>query len=114
MSDRLLPALAEARQRFMDLVAELRPKLHRYCARMTGSVFDGEDIVQDVYVRALQALSDEGAAIDNLEGWLFRIANNAALDWLRRRARRDPAPADEIDDVADAGAGPETPIEVAA
>jgi len=36
MSDLFLPAIAEARQRFMDLVAEVRPELHRYCARMTS------------------------------------------------------------------------------
>ena len=48
----LLPAMAEARERFMDLVAELRPELHRYCARMTGSVFDGEDVIQDTLAKA--------------------------------------------------------------
>lgn len=43
----LVTNMAEARQRFMDLVAEVRPELHRYCARMTGSVFDGEGLVLD-------------------------------------------------------------------
>ena len=37
----------------MDLMAEVRPELHRYCARMTGSVFDGEDIVQETLAKAL-------------------------------------------------------------
>lgn len=68
------------------LVGELRPKLHRYCARMTGSAFDGEDIVQDALMKALAALPDVGV-VDNPEGWLFRIAHNTALDFLRRRAR---------------------------
>lgn len=66
----------------------LRPRLHRYCARMVGSALDGEDIVQDALLRALEsALPDR--PIDNPEGWLFRIAHNLALDWLRRRARVD-------------------------
>src|SRR5262249_579743 len=39
------------------LLGELRPKLHRYCARMTGSVIDGEDVVQDALVKAIEALS---------------------------------------------------------
>ncbi len=30
---------------FDRLLGELRPKLHRYCARMTGSVVDGVDVV---------------------------------------------------------------------
>jgi RNA polymerase sigma-70 factor, ECF subfamily len=73
---------------FERLARELRPKLHRYCARMAGSAVDGEDIVQDALMKALTALPNVGA-IDNPEGWLFRIAHNTALDHLRRRAR-DP------------------------
>jgi RNA polymerase sigma-70 factor (ECF subfamily) len=78
----------------------LRPRLHRYCTRMVGSVLDAEDIVQDALVRALEA---PDRPIDNPEGWLFRIAHNLALDLLRRRAR---APAmrdeDDVDLIADA------------
>lgn len=76
----------DARDKFERLVGELRPKLHRYCARMTGSAVDGEDIVQDALIKALAALPNIGV-IDNPEGWLFRIAHNTALDFLRRRAR---------------------------
>src|SRR6202795_4609479 len=76
----------DAREQFEQLVGELRPKLHRYCARMTGSAVDGEDIVQDALIKALAALPSVGV-IDNPEGWLFRIAHNTALDFLRRRAR---------------------------
>src|SRR6266702_1763700 len=64
----------------------LRPTLHRYCARMVGSALDGEDIVQEALLHALEsALPDR--PIENPEGWLFRIAHNLALDFLRRRAR---------------------------
>src|SRR3954464_7744319 len=73
---------------FERLLAELRPKLHRYCARMTGSVIDGEDVVQEALLKAIEAL-DENGAIANPEAWLFRIAHNAALDHLRRRARQE-------------------------
>src|ERR1700734_2127323 len=76
----------DARDQFERLVGEFRPKLHRYCARMTGSAVDGEDIVQDALIKALAALPSVGV-IDNPEGWLFRIAHNTALDFLRRRAR---------------------------
>jgi DNA-directed RNA polymerase specialized sigma24 family protein len=40
------------REAFDRLVGELRPKLHRYCARMTGSVLDGEDVVHEAIVKA--------------------------------------------------------------
>ena len=59
---------------------------------MTGSVIDGEDVVQEALIKAVEALPDAGS-IAHPEGWLFRIAHNAALDFLRRRARRiAPAP----------------------
>lgn len=83
-----LPAMAEARARFTELVGELRPELHRYCARMTGSVFDGEDIVQTAIEKAYYAL---GQMTDppELRPWLFSIAHNAAMDFLKRYERRN-------------------------
>lgn len=78
--------ITNAAWEFERLVGELRPKLHRYCARMTGSAVDGEDIVQDALIKALAALPNV-SVIDNPEGWLFRIAHNTALDFLRLRAR---------------------------
>src|SRR3954452_23923647 len=81
---------AASKQNFERLLAELRPKLHRYSARMTGSVIDGEDVVQGALMKAIEAFAEAGP-IANPEGWLFRIAHNAALDYLRRRARRETA-----------------------
>src|SRR6266446_723223 len=53
MSERdLIGDLRLTRERFATLVAEIRPELHRYCARMTGSIADGEDVVQDTLARA--------------------------------------------------------------
>jgi RNA polymerase sigma-70 factor (ECF subfamily) len=64
------------------LLAEMRPKLHRYCARMVGSVIDGEDVLQDALIKAVESHATAGA-IGNPEGWLFRIAHKTALDFLR-------------------------------
>jgi RNA polymerase sigma-70 factor (ECF subfamily) len=86
------------REAFDRLVGELRPKMHRYCARMTGSVLDGEDVVHEAVVKAMEALSQPGL-IARPEAWLFRIAHNAALDFLRHRARQDAAHADEDPDM---------------
>src|SRR5262249_26294316 len=75
---------ADSRAAFDRLLGDLRPKLHRYCARMTGSVIDGEDVVQEALAKAIEAFPDAGG-IAHVEGWLFRIAHNSALDFLRRR-----------------------------
>jgi len=71
---------------FETMLSAMRPTLHRYCARMTGSAVDGEDVVQDALLKAITARGSVGP-LDNPEGWLFRIAHNAALDFLRRRQR---------------------------
>jgi RNA polymerase sigma-70 factor (ECF subfamily) len=89
------PAAAISSQKALDrLLGELRPKLHRYCARMTGSVVDGEDVVQEALLKAIEAFR-EGDLIARPESWLFRIAHNAALDFLRRRIWMDSARAHE-------------------
>jgi RNA polymerase sigma-70 factor, ECF subfamily len=96
-----MPDPSTDRAHFDRVLAELRPKLHRYCARMTGSVIDGEDVVQEALVKAIETLPRTGS-IENPEGWMFRIAHNAALDYLRRRARQDAAHAHEdMDMIAD-------------
>jgi RNA polymerase sigma-70 factor (ECF subfamily) len=97
MSESLAPG-KPAREAFDRLLGELRPKLHRYCARMTGSVIDGEDVVQEAIVKAIEAFPEAGS-IRSVESWLVRIAHNAALDFLRRRARQEAVRSDEEPDM---------------
>src|SRR3954452_3923167 len=94
-------ASAAAASPLNRLLAELRPKLHRYCARMVGSALDGEDVVQDALLKAVQSFAAAGP-IANPEGWLFRIAHNTALDFLRRRNRQEALRSgEEVDMMAD-------------
>ncbi len=79
-------ALTDAREQFLALIADVRPELHRYCARLTGSVIEGEDIVQETLAKAFYALS-MAPDVPPLRPWLFRIAHNAAIDLLRRHDR---------------------------
>jgi RNA polymerase sigma-70 factor, ECF subfamily len=104
----LLSAIAGARERFLELVAQVRPELHRYCARMTGSVFDGEDVVQDTLARAYFALA-EVERPPPLRPWLFRIAHNTAMDFLRRYDRRNVEVVAEVPEPAsdERGADPD-------
>src|SRR5580698_8767680 len=85
--------LFEARNAaFLETIAHLRPRLHRYCARMTGSAMDGEDVMQEALFEAYRKLDsyDDSRA---LNPWLFRIAHNRCIDFLRRRAVRQEAEA---------------------
>jgi RNA polymerase sigma-70 factor (ECF subfamily) len=77
---------------FLETITHLRPKLHRYCSRMTGSVMDGEDVVQDALFEAYRKLDqyDDSRA---LAPWLFSIAHNRCIDFLRRRGVRNEAEA---------------------
>ncbi len=86
--------------RLVALAAEVRPELHRYCARLMGSVIDGEDVVQDTLLRAHVALQDMDE-LPPLRPWLFRVAHNRAIDLLRARPLREMAALDDASDVAD-------------
>src|SRR3978361_1137375 len=72
---------------FLGTIANLRPSLHRYCSRMTGSVLDGEDVVQEALFQAYRML-DSFDDSRPLAPWLFRIAHNRCIDHLRRRQGR--------------------------
>ena len=96
MSDRN----SDRQAQLLALADELRPELHRYCARLVGSVIDGEDVVQDTLARAFAALPDLEET-PRLRPWLFRIAHNRALDLLRSRAVRKTEPIEAASDVAD-------------
>jgi RNA polymerase sigma factor (sigma-70 family) len=103
MEDRasaLLPAMVEARDQFMELVDEIRPELHRYCARMTGSIFDGEDVVQETLAKAYYALG-QMVQPPNLKPWLFRIAHNTAMDFIKRPERQRVEPVADLPDRAE-------------
>jgi RNA polymerase sigma-70 factor, ECF subfamily len=100
--------MTDPKAEFERLLAELRPRLHRYCARMTGSVIDGEDVLQETLVKAIEAFPHTGP-LANVEGWLFRIAHNASLDFLRRRARREGV--QDGDEALEAIADPDSAIE---
>src|SRR5580692_9866948 len=72
---------------FLETITHLRRRLHRYCARMIGSVMDGEDVMQEALFEAYRKL-DTFDDSRPLSPWLFRIVHNRCIDFLRRRKVR--------------------------
>lgn len=99
MTSSVEASVAKAREDFLTMVAQIRPELHRYCARLTGSVIEGEDIVQETLARAFYTLT-LSAETPPLRPWLFRIAHNAALDFLKSHGRRLTEPRDDMSEIA--------------
>ncbi len=72
---------------FPELADGYRRELTAHCYRMTGSIHDAEDLVQETYLRAWRAYAGfEGRS--SVRTWLYRIATNVCLSALEGRDRR--------------------------
>jgi RNA polymerase sigma-70 factor (ECF subfamily) len=83
--DALRDELRAAWHRYVDLTAPLRPALHGYCRRLTGNVWDAEDLVQDTLMRGFGTLGSIDHEIRSPRAYLLRTATNLWIDTLRRR-----------------------------
>ena len=104
--------LAEAVRRVVDgdaaafrqIVRATSGRLVRLAARLVGNLEDGEDVVQEAYVKAHEAMVSGGFdGRSRVETWLYRIVTNTAIDALRSGKRREK-PADTMPDVGWDGA----------
>src|SRR5262249_48044060 len=78
-------------RRYLDSLEEHRPALHRYCTRLTGNVWDGEDLVQDTLIRVFSLLGKSDVRLENPKAYLVRTATNLWIDRARRSAREHAA-----------------------
>ena len=72
--------------RYVDVLAPFRPQLHRYCRKLTGDIWDAEDLVQETMLKGFATLGSLGGAVANPRGYLTRIATNLWIDAERRRS----------------------------
>jgi RNA polymerase sigma-70 factor (ECF subfamily) len=82
----LIATAQAARREFLAALEPLRGDLFRYCRRLTGSVWDAEDLAQETLARALTRAAVSHQPVERPMAWLVRIAANAYLDQVRRPA----------------------------
>jgi RNA polymerase sigma factor (sigma-70 family) len=78
---------------FQSLLDAHRADVYRFCVAMVGAV-DADDCFQETWIAALRAYP-RLRRTDNLRAWLFRIAQNKAIDTHRARSRR-PVPVEAV------------------
>ena len=80
---------------FAQLYEEHFDKIYRYVALRIGDKTEAEDMTQQVFLNALQSISSFKWKGIPFSAWLFRIAHNQVVDYLRKRKSRPLTPLDE-------------------
>jgi RNA polymerase sigma factor (sigma-70 family) len=97
---------------FSVLVTRYQDRIFRFLLRLVRSRDDAQDLTQDTFLRAHQALA-QWRADSRFRAWLFRIARNIAFDRLRRDKLVEFVMLEDDVDLPDTAAGPEAMLETA-
>ena len=81
-------ALAEIYDRYSE-------SIYRYLYRYLGEAAQAEDLTSEVFVKLLEVLGTRRAPRKQLQGWLYRVAHNLAMDWFRRQSKGSTMALDE-------------------
>jgi RNA polymerase sigma-70 factor (ECF subfamily) len=91
--------IRRAKQRDQEAFAQLYEKhfdrIYRYVALRIGDKIEAEDMTQQVFLHALQSISSFKWKGIPFSAWLFRIAHNQMVDYLRKKTKRATVPIDE-------------------
>jgi RNA polymerase sigma-70 factor (ECF subfamily) len=79
--------LAGDRERFAELVERYQSRLVNYLHRLVRDIDEAHDLAQEVFVKVYQAL-DRFDPKYRFSTWMFRVAQNAAIDVIRKRRFR--------------------------
>jgi len=105
--------LERAREYDEQALAEIYDRhaqsIYRYAYRFVGNAHLAEDLTSEVFLKLLQVLGTSRAPREQLQGWLYRVARNLAIDWLRQQAKGGQFPLNE--EVTPGGDSPVTRLE---
>jgi len=76
------------REAFAQLYEEYFDRIYRYIAFKTGDRVEAEDMTQQVFLNALDAISSFKWKGISFSAWLYRIAHNLVVDYLRKKPKR--------------------------
>jgi RNA polymerase sigma-70 factor (ECF subfamily) len=80
---------------FSQLYEENFDKIYRYVALKIGDRVEAEDMTQQVFLKALRSISSFKWKGVPFSAWLFRIAHNQVVDYIRKKSKQATAPLDE-------------------
>jgi RNA polymerase sigma-70 factor (ECF subfamily) len=92
----------ELEQRITALFDELRDPVIRYLTCFRVQAADADEIVQDTFLRLFRYLQG-GGTVENMRGWVFRVAHNVALNYIRDAKPAEPLPEDWDEHSSQAG-----------
>jgi RNA polymerase sigma-70 factor (ECF subfamily) len=94
LDDEAARALRALWFRYLDTIEPIRPRLYRYCQKLTGSIFDAEDLLQETLLKGFGSIGS-GVFVNqpapDARAYLCRIATNAWIDTQRKRMRAERA-----------------------
>ena len=93
---------AEKLAAFEALVAEYEGPLLRYAARLLRDEAAAQDVVQNTFVRLYRRWKDAWEPSPQLSSWLYRVAHNCAVDYMRRESRRQSLHRRQAEETPDA------------
>lgn len=99
-------AFAQLYERYFD-------KIYRYILLKVGDQFEAEDMTQQVFLKMLKSIGSFKWKDVPFSAWLYRIAHNQIVDYLRRKSRRLTDPLDGVEAfIEDPGGGPQEAVEI--
>ena len=101
--------------RLAGLYEEYYDRIARYACTRIGNQSDAEDIAGEVFLKALQSLDSFKEQGPPMQVWLFKIAHNLVVDYLRRNSKMKTVPIEDINvaDNSDPAAAAELNFEIA-